>query len=61
MPITPDLFTPLQLGQITLPNRVIMAPMTRCRAGAGNVPQEVNARFMSLRNLDHSTVKGEAS
>jgi N-ethylmaleimide reductase len=49
MTITPDLFTPLQLGPITLPNRVIMAPMTRCRAGAGNVPREVNARYYAQR------------
>jgi len=32
------LFSPLQLGAITLPNRVIMAPLTRARAGKERVP-----------------------
>jgi hypothetical protein len=34
----PHLFTPLRVGELTLPNRVVMAPLTRCRAGAGRVP-----------------------
>ena len=34
----PDLFSPYQLGDLTLPNRIVMAPMTRSRAGEGNVP-----------------------
>lgn len=32
-----DLFSPLRLGALALPNRVVMAPMTRSRAAAGNV------------------------
>ncbi|MCX7896560.1 MAG: alkene reductase [Rhodocyclaceae bacterium] len=28
----PDLFTPLKIGRLTLPNRIVMAPMTRNRA-----------------------------
>ena len=32
------LFTPLTIGPLELPNRVIMAPLPRCRAGAGRVP-----------------------
>ena len=35
---TSPLFTPITLGDVTLANRVVMAPMTRNRAGAGNVP-----------------------
>jgi len=27
-----DLFTPLRLGSLELPNRIWMAPLTRCRA-----------------------------
>jgi N-ethylmaleimide reductase len=42
------LFTPLQLGNITLKNRIVMSPMTRCRA-IGNVPNELMARYYSLR------------
>jgi N-ethylmaleimide reductase len=33
-----DLFTPLPLGPLLLPNRVLMAPLTRCRAEEGHVP-----------------------
>jgi N-ethylmaleimide reductase len=43
------LFTPLQLGAITLPNRIIMAPLTRMRAGAGNVPTALNASYYAQR------------
>ncbi len=35
---TIDLFSPLQLGPHRLPNRIVMAPMTRNRAEAGNIP-----------------------
>lgn len=38
---TPDLFTPLQLGPLKLPNRIVMAPMTRNRAMEGNVPGDL--------------------
>lgn len=34
----PSLFDPLRLGDIDLPNRIVMAPLTRCRAGAGREP-----------------------
>ncbi len=37
----PSLFDPLQLGALTLPNRIVMAPLTRCRAGAGRVPTDL--------------------
>ena len=32
------LFDPIQLGAIHAPNRIIMAPLTRGRSGAGHVP-----------------------
>ncbi len=44
-----DLFSPLQLGPLHLPNRVVMAPMTRNRAGPGNVPQALNATYYAQR------------
>ncbi len=44
-----DLFTPIQLGRYTLPNRIIMAPLTRCRAGAGNVPTLLNVDYYAQR------------
>ncbi len=44
-----SLFTPVQLGPYRLPNRIVMAPMTRNRAGAGNVPQPINALYYEQR------------
>ncbi len=46
---TPDLFTPVRLGRYRLKNRVVMAPLTRNRAGAGNVPQAMNAIYYRQR------------
>lgn len=44
-----DLFSPISLGEMRLPNRVIMAPLTRSRAGAGNVPQPLNVEYYRQR------------
>ena len=33
-----DLFSQYELGNIRLSNRMVMAPMTRCRAIEGNIP-----------------------
>jgi N-ethylmaleimide reductase len=43
------LFSSIQLGPYTLPNRTAMAPMTRNRAGAGNVPQAINVEYYVQR------------
>ncbi|NEQ29930.1 MAG: alkene reductase, partial [Leptolyngbya sp. SIO4C5] len=43
-----DLFTPVQLGRYTLPNRIVMAPLTRNRA-TGTVPQPVHQIYYSQR------------
>jgi N-ethylmaleimide reductase len=44
------LFEPLQLGALTLLNRIIMAPLTRMRARMpGNVPWELNAEYYRQR------------
>ena len=32
------LFNRLKLGSLTVPNRIFMAPLTRCRAEPGHVP-----------------------
>ncbi len=34
----PDLFSPYQMGDLALPNRIVMAPLTRSRAGEDDVP-----------------------
>lgn len=44
-----DLFSPIQLGAYSLPNRIVMAPLTRCRAGKGNVPTEMNVKYYEQR------------
>jgi N-ethylmaleimide reductase len=44
-----SLFTPFQLGAIRIPNRIIMAPLTRMRAGADNVPTAMNAEYYAQR------------
>jgi N-ethylmaleimide reductase len=44
-----SLFTPLQIGSVQIPNRVIMAPLTRMRAGAGNAPTALNAEYYAQR------------
>ena len=46
--MTATLFTPTTLGKLQLKNRVVMAPMTRCRA-TGNVPNELMAKYYALR------------
>ncbi len=38
-----------QLGKLTLPNRIIMAPLTRSRAGSGNAPTDLNAAYYQQR------------
>lgn len=47
--MTTTLFSPIQLGPHTLPNRMVMAPMTRNRAGEGNVPQALNVEYYAQR------------
>ena len=37
----PRLLEPVRLGDFSLPNRILMAPLTRCRASAGRVPNEL--------------------
>ncbi|PYC27409.1 alkene reductase [Aquipseudomonas alcaligenes] len=43
------LFDPLKLGSLELPNRIIMAPLTRCRADAGRVPNALMAEYYVQR------------
>ncbi|MGB6167233.1 MAG: alkene reductase [Geitlerinemataceae cyanobacterium] len=42
------LFSPVQLGSQTLPNRIVMAPMTRLRAD-GTVPTATMAKYYTQR------------
>ena len=45
----PTLFEPLKIGDLTLANRIIMAPLTRSRAGAERIPNELMARYYAQR------------
>ncbi|WP_148717006.1 alkene reductase [Chitinolyticbacter meiyuanensis] len=48
--MTTDLFSPMPLGPLTLPNRIVMAPMTRARsAQPGNVPTALMAEYYAQR------------
>ncbi len=44
-----DLFSPVTLGSISLKNRMIMAPLTRNRAGEGGVPHNLNVTYYAQR------------
>ena len=44
-----DLFSPFRLGSLELSNRIVMAPMTRNRAGPGNAPTALNATHYAQR------------
>jgi 2,4-dienoyl-CoA reductase-like NADH-dependent reductase (Old Yellow Enzyme family) len=45
----PTLFDPIQIGALTLPNRVIMAPLTRQRAGEARQPNALMAKYYAER------------
>ena len=43
------LFTPVRIGAVELRNRIVMAPMTRNRAGEGLAPTKLNATYYAQR------------
>lgn len=43
------LFDPIKIGSLELPNRIIMAPLTRCRADAGRIPNALMAEYYVQR------------
>lgn len=44
-----QLFTPTQIGRLTVPNRMVMAPMTRSRSDDGGVPSDLVATYYAQR------------
>jgi N-ethylmaleimide reductase len=44
-----DLFSPITVGALGVPNRIVVAPLTRNRAGAGNAPGVLNATYYAQR------------
>jgi len=49
MTTSSKLFEPYKLGPISLPNRFVMAPLTRNRAGAGMVPSPLAVEYYGQR------------
>jgi 2,4-dienoyl-CoA reductase-like NADH-dependent reductase (Old Yellow Enzyme family) len=45
----PTIFDPVRMGALDLPNRIIMAPLTRSRAGAERVPNRLMAEYYVQR------------
>lgn len=45
----PNLFDPLRVGDLDLPNRVVMAPLTRLRAGPTQIPNALMAEYYAQR------------
>lgn len=43
------LFSPLTIGDLALPSRIVMAPMTRHRASYGKIPGELSALYYAQR------------
>ena len=47
---TSILFSPIRIGSLELPNRIIMAPLTRCRADDERVPTSLMAEYYTQRS-----------
>ena len=47
--MSPTLCTPLRLGRLALPTRVVMAPMTRSRADDDGIPTPLMAEYYAQR------------
>jgi 2,4-dienoyl-CoA reductase-like NADH-dependent reductase (Old Yellow Enzyme family) len=47
--VVPSLFDPVRIGAWDLPNRIIMAPLTRARAGVERVPNVLMAEYYRQR------------
>ena len=45
----PSLFDPLRIGDLDLPNRIVMAPLTRLRAGETHIPNALMANYYAQR------------
>jgi 2,4-dienoyl-CoA reductase-like NADH-dependent reductase (Old Yellow Enzyme family) len=45
----PTLFSPIRVGDLDLPNRIFMAPLTRARSGPTRVPNELMVEYYRQR------------
>src|SRR4030088_1584092 len=48
--MTSVLFQPFRLHDLTLPNRIVLAPLIRCRAGAARLPNRMMAEYYAQRS-----------
>lgn len=56
------LFTPIALGDITMPHRVVMAPLTRLRSDQpGDIPSDLMAEMYGQRATDKGLIIAEAT
>jgi N-ethylmaleimide reductase len=46
---SPHLLSPVQLGDLSFPNRVVLAPLTRSRAGESRIPNDLMATYYTQR------------
>ncbi|MBU2964237.1 alkene reductase [Amphritea sp. 2_MG-2023] len=46
----PTIFDSLTIGDLTLKNRIVMSPLTRCRADEGRVPNVLMAEYYTQRS-----------
>ncbi len=46
---SPNLLDPIQIGDLLLPNRVLMAPLTRLRGTADHIPTPIMAEYYKQR------------
>lgn len=44
-----NLFDPITVGALALPNRIIMSPLTRSRAGSQRIPNDLMAQYYTQR------------
>lgn len=56
-----SLFSPLRVGPYDLSHRVVMAPLTRMRAGPGNAPQAMNVAYYAQRASSGGLIISEGS
>ncbi|MER3433297.1 MAG: alkene reductase [Leptolyngbya sp. ERB_1_1] len=50
MTTSPMLLSPIQIGDLTLKNRIVMAPMTRARSGEDRIPNALMAEYYAQRS-----------
>lgn len=60
--IAPKLFTPAQIGSVSLKHRVVMAPLTRSRSNQpGDVPGDLMLEYYAQRASDGGLIVSEAT